>query len=43
MTVKKIWIVQGSTGEYSDHSEWPVCGYYDETAAKSFAELLGAT
>ena len=30
----KVWIVQGSTGEYSDHCEWVVAGFYDEQKAQ---------
>jgi hypothetical protein len=30
----KIYIVQGSTGEYSDHIEWIVCAYKDEKKAQ---------
>lgn len=33
----KIWIVQGSTGEYSDHREWMVCAYRDEAKAEQHA------
>lgn len=36
----KIWIVQGTTGEYSDRNQWPVCAMYSESAAKEYAELL---
>lgn len=38
----KIWIVEGSTGEYSDHSEWPVKAYTTEAAAKEMVELCSA-
>jgi hypothetical protein len=36
---KKIWVVRGTTGEYSDRSEWPVCAYKDEQKAKDHAEM----
>lgn len=29
-----IFIVEGSTGEYSDHREWPVAAYFSEDKAK---------
>ena len=38
----KIWIVEGSTGEYSDHSEWPVKAYRTEVKAKEMVELCSA-
>ena len=31
----KIWIVQGSTGEYSDRTEWAVCAYKSEGKAQA--------
>ena len=34
---KQIWLVQGNCGEYSDHREWVVCAYTDETKAKKHA------
>jgi hypothetical protein len=30
----KVYIVMGTTGEYSDRCEWPVVAYFDEHAAK---------
>jgi hypothetical protein len=30
----KIYIVMGTTGEYSDRHEWPVVAYFDEHAAR---------
>jgi hypothetical protein len=30
-----IYVVQGSTGEYSDHREWLVRAYSDEEKAKA--------
>lgn len=34
----KIWLVTGSTGEYSDRMEWTVCAYFSEKLAKEHAE-----
>lgn len=31
---QSIFIVEGSTGEYSDHCEWPVAAYFSEEQAK---------
>jgi hypothetical protein len=39
---KTIWVVEGSTGEYSDHSEWPVKAFTKEEYAKEFVELCSA-
>jgi len=36
----KIYVIQGSTGEYSDHMEWPVCAFKDEQKAKDFVVQL---
>lgn len=33
--MKKIYIVEGSTGEYSDHTEWIVCAYEKENDAQT--------
>jgi len=30
----RIFVVQGSTGEYSDRTDWVVCAYKSEAAAK---------
>lgn len=30
----RVWIVMGSTGEYSDRTEWPVIAVTSEAAAK---------
>lgn len=30
----QIWIVEGSSGEYSDHREWPLKAFRDEKAAQ---------
>ncbi len=32
-----IYVVEGSTGEYEDYSEWILCAYYDEALAKEHA------
>ena len=32
--MKNIYVVMGSTGEYSDRTEWAVIAYHDETAAQ---------
>lgn len=32
--MERIWIVMGSTGEYSDRREWPVIAFTSEDAAK---------
>lgn len=31
---KKIFVVMGTHGEYSDRSEWPVCAYEKEVLAQ---------
>lgn len=38
----KVYIVQGSTGEYSDHIEWLVCGYVDEKLAQERVNACSA-
>ena len=40
--LERIWLVEGATGEYSDHTEWPVCFYYDEAKAKEHVEKAAA-
>ena len=32
--MKKVFTVFGSTGEYSDRDEWPVCSFFNEDFAK---------
>jgi hypothetical protein len=32
----KVYVVMGSTGEYSDRTEWPVKAFRDEARAKEF-------
>ena len=46
----EIYVVEGSTGEYSDHTEWLIAAYLNEEDAKKHvlcatekAEQLGAT
>jgi hypothetical protein len=34
----KIYIVMGTTGEYSDRSEWPVAAYFDVLKAQEHVE-----
>jgi hypothetical protein len=38
----KIWIVQGTTGEYSDRAEWVICAFREEGAAKALADQLNS-
>jgi hypothetical protein len=37
-----IYVVCGSVGEYSDHTEWMVAWYSDESAAKAHADAAQA-
>ena len=39
--MEKIYVVEGTTGEYSDSMDWPVMAYRDEEAAK--AHVVRAT
>jgi len=32
--MSEIWMVEGSTGEYSDHREWPVKAFRDKAKAE---------
>jgi hypothetical protein len=36
-----VYVVIGSTGEYSDRDEWPVCAYLDEDLAKAHVVRAG--
>ncbi len=36
--MKKVYVVFGYTGEYSDRSEWPVCAYLDGSLAEEHAK-----
>jgi hypothetical protein len=38
--IDHIYIVNGSSGEYSDHNEWPVCAVLTEDRAKAMADEL---
>lgn len=38
--MKEIWIVFGSTGEYSDFREWWVCACLTEQRAKEICDEL---
>lgn len=33
----KIWIVEGTTGEYSDRTDWMVCAYTSQEKAEEHA------
>ena len=37
-----IWFIEGSTGEYSDHREWPVCAYTRKEDAESHVAAASA-
>lgn len=37
-----VYIVFGTTGEYSDRSEWPVKAYLDEVRAQEHVEAASA-
>lgn len=39
--MKKIYLVRGRTGEYSDSCEWYVCAYESKESADAHAEALG--
>lgn len=36
--MNKVWVVIGTTGEYSDRCEWYVCGYTDKEKATEHAD-----
>lgn len=38
--MKAIWLVEGSTGEYSDHREWPVGWYETQDEAEDAVTAL---
>jgi hypothetical protein len=40
--MKTVYIVSGQTGEYSDHREWLVAAYLDESKAMTHVELANA-
>lgn len=33
--MRRVWVVSGSTGEYSDRNEWLVAAFASEDAAKA--------
>lgn len=33
--MSKIWVVMGTTGEYSDRNEWPVVAFTDKARAEA--------
>lgn len=39
---KQVWLLVGSTGEYSDHQEWFVGYYTKEEDARARVEFLSA-
>jgi cytochrome c len=39
MSVDKIYLVVGETGEYSDHTQWNVAAYVDKEAAEQHKRL----
>lgn len=39
---EKIYIVQGSSGQWSDWTTWDVCAYRDETLARRHVEQADA-
>jgi len=40
--ITKAWVVQGTTGEYSDRREWIVCVFLSEAEAKDYLAQLEA-
>jgi hypothetical protein len=40
MVADKVWVVYGSTGEYSDFTEWWVCACLTEERAKEITDEL---
>lgn len=42
MKMGMAYIVLGSTGEYSDRTEWCVCVYFDKQMAEKHAEAAEA-
>lgn len=39
MAQNRIYVVAGSTGEYDDYREWPVCYYANREAAEMHVTL----
>lgn len=42
MNEKKVYVVVGSTGEYSDHREWYVKVFLSRVKAEAFVEAVSA-
>lgn len=42
MEEQTIFIVEGSTGEYSDHCEWIVCAFTDKNDAREMVDKCTA-
>jgi len=40
--IDKVWVLFGTTGEYSDRSEWVVRGYLNEADAEADCAALNA-
>lgn len=40
--MRQIFVVMGSTGEYSDRHEWAILAYTDETLAQTHVQLAEA-
>lgn len=40
--IKKVYVVWGQSGEYSDRNEWPVCFYLNEEAGQRHVEKASA-
>lgn len=41
-TEKTAWVVLGSSGQWSDWSQWPVAAFTDEQAAKDYVGNISA-
>lgn len=41
ISVKKIWVVMGTVGEYSERSEWPVVAFDNQAIAENYVEVAG--
>lgn len=39
---RNLYVVRGTTGEYSDRTEWLVAAYTDEAMAQTHAQLAAA-
>lgn len=38
--MRAVWVVEGSTGEYSDHREWPIGWYETQAEAEDVVTAL---